>query len=93
MLGLDPKSMVTVDGIDRAYKKALLEVHPDTAAPAGLTGETRTVTLLQQAREMLKKSLDGANSPCRQCAGRGRVPARLGTATCGACKGTGETTT
>lgn len=90
LLGIPDRTTYTVEKIDVLYRRAMLEVHPDTAPPAGLTGDTRTVSGLQQARKTLHEAIAGRNSPCAQCFGRGRVPHGIGTAVCGACKGTGD---
>lgn len=81
---------ITEHVITTAYRRELLEVHPDTAAPVGLTGDARTVDQIKMARDVLRQAATGQENPCGQCKGRGTVRVRYGVAPCGACKGTGD---
>lgn len=79
---------LTQDDVMRAFRKAVVLSHPDTS---GGQPAPHTVTDLLQAKKTLLGALTGQNNACRQCKGRGRVPHRMGTRQCSACKGTGET--
>lgn len=76
---------LTADIVTKAYRRAILANHPDTGTVQA------TMVELQQARQTVTQHLEGRNNPCRQCNGRGRVPFKMGTRVCSACKGTGET--
>lgn len=83
--------------IAESFAHAMKRNHPDTtdaavALPAD-DSPTRicwTVDSIMAARAYLRQVVADHEFPCRQCNGRGRVPFKLGTATCGACKGTGD---
>lgn len=81
-----PAFLLRPEMVDGAYRRAIMANHPDTGTLKHSMAE------LQEAREVLRQAAAGQNNPCRQCNGRGRVPFKVGTAPCGACKGTGETT-
>lgn len=86
----------TAADVDHAYRQACKRYHPDTTM-AAMTMHSAEVSMsyptmatLQQAREFLKKELDGRNNACVQCRGLGIVRAKMGATPCGACNGTGD---
>lgn len=90
-LGLENAACaLTAEIVVEAWRKALLDVHPDTAPPAGLTGETRTVDQLTTAKKTLLDGLAGDDLACKLCGGSGKVRAKFGVATCNQCRGTGD---
>lgn len=83
--------------IAESFAHAMKRNHPDTIAQIMANpscddpqATTWTVDSIMAAREQLRRVVAGTDNRCRQCNGRGRVPFKLGTATCGACKGTGD---
>lgn len=91
VLGLENAvAALTEEVIVTAYRRELLAVHPDTAPPAGLTGETRTVDELTTAKKTLLDSLSGDDSACKGCGGSGKVRAKFGVVRCISCRGTGD---
>lgn len=85
-----PDGEMTVDTVMAAFRRAMLLAHPDTAPTGEATPERVTNLLL--AKKTLLDDIAGRKTPCAQCRGRGRVPHGIGTAVCGACKGTGDRT-
>lgn len=86
-LGGNPPA--TVEDIARAFRQRLIETHADTN-----DGQQGTLPAqLQTARRLLVQIVAGRNTACAQCSGKGRVPAKMGSRTCSACKGSGETQT
>lgn len=80
-----PDGLVTADGVQAAFSAAVKAAHPDNGGTGGDIDE------LKQARnELLRHTAAGRDFACRQCSGKGTVPARLGVRPCGACRGTGE---
>lgn len=92
LLGLENAAPDLTEAIiTRAYRAALVKHHPDTCAVVPYKDAAAPMPAqLQQAREVLRQVATGANNACAQCRGRGKVPHRMGTATCGACQGTGD---
>ena len=89
ILGLpDQAAPFTPEQIATAFRKAVVKIHPDT------TGMVASVPPnlcdYQEARKLLILNLNGQNNACPQCRGRGYIPAKFGTRSCGACKGTGD---
>ena len=85
ILGLpDQAAPFTPEQIATAFRKAVVKAHPDTG------GIGTDLTTLQKARKLLILNLNGQNNACPQCRGRGYIPAKFGTRSCGACKGTGD---
>lgn len=66
-----------------AFAKRVKEVHPDTRMhPTDRTPIFR----LQEARDMLLRSIAALTRSCRLCGGSGRVALEK----CGGCRGSGE---
>lgn len=86
LLGLIPEPTALDAGvIGAAFALAVKAAHPDNG------GAGADMDQLKQARdELLRQVVAGGDFACRQCSGKGTVPARLGVRTCGACRGTGE---
>lgn len=86
ILGLDKRP--TEVGLRMAYAKALLAIHPDTAAREE---NPLLVKKIMDARDFLKALTKHGSLACRMCGGRGTVGAGFGGARiCGQCAGTGE---
>lgn len=95
LLGLDKAACdLTPDIITKAFRRAVVASHPDTAPAEASQGDsvpTRPdMDQLKIARKMLQGDTEGANNACIQCRGRGSVRHKLGVRPCGACKGTGD---
>lgn len=89
LLKLDMAACTLTEAIiTTAYRRAILDNHPDTAKGQPTVGMAE----LQQARQTVTRELEGRNNPCRQCSGKGRVPFKMGTRVCSACKGSGDQT-
>jgi hypothetical protein len=71
--------------IATAFRRAVVTAHPDTG------GTATDLSPLLEAKRVLLNRRNVSDFACKQCSGRGTVPARLGVRPCGACKGTGET--
>lgn len=89
LLGFDTADLRARDPetIKAAFNQRVKETHPDALKLGG----TCDMDQLKQARELLLNRRNVSEFACKQCKGKGNVPARMGVKSCAACKGTGET--
>lgn len=74
----------TPEAVAMAFQRTVKATHPDAG------GAGADMDKLKQARDALLNRRNVSDFACKQCSGRGTVPARLGVRPCGACRGTGE---
>jgi DnaJ-class molecular chaperone len=102
LLGLEnAMPTLTEEIVKQAFRRQCMLHHPDTAAQAEANMAARTtsddvavevprIDTLTKAKIILLQVASGADLSCKTCAGRGRVPARMGWQTCSVCKGSGD---
>lgn len=82
------------EDVVRAFRRAALANHPDTATAGVSQGESKMsrfdMDLLTKAKKTLLSDTKQANYACAQCRGVGTIRYKFGVRPCGACKGKGE---
>ena len=87
---------LTDDDVRRAFRSQMKLYHPDTTTDAMDPARhpqpqiVWTADSLKEARDALLNRRNVDDFSCKQCRGKGMVPARMGSKPCGACKGTGN---
>lgn len=84
---------LTDEDVKIAFRLRCKQFHPDMVVVQYARGIVPKWTMdeVGAARDTLLNRRNVSEFACKQCKGKGTVPARMGVKPCGACKGTGET--